>query len=353
MESKVSKVVVLAGGLSTERKISFSSGTRVCAALRERGYRAVLADPFMGLESMDEEIQAHPERLFDELPPLLPVVFDGVAPDLAGVRASRCFRSPSLFGVGVLELCRAADVVFIALHGMNGEDGRIQAVFDMLGIRYTGSGYLGAAMAMDKQITRQMVRPLGIPLPDGTYYRGLTEETAREASGELRVPCVVKTPTGGSSVGVFIVRERAQLLPALLECRKYSPDVLVEQYVAGREFTCAVLGDRALPSVEIAPRTGFYDYSNKYQPGASEEICPGRCTAEVERRMGEIALAVHEALGLRTYSRSDFIVTEADEVFFLEVNTLPGMTPTSLVPQAAAAAGISYGELCERILRDA
>nr|WP_130836461.1 D-alanine--D-alanine ligase [Lachnoclostridium sp. Marseille-P6806] len=351
------KVVVLAGGLSTERKISFSSGTKVCGALRENGHRAVLVDLFLGLENMDESIQENPETLFDELPELLPVVFDGVAPDLDAVRRSRRWQSPSLFGLGVLEICRSADIVFIALHGMNGEDGRVQAVFDMMGIPYTGSGYLGAAMAMDKMITKRMVRPLGVPTPDWQYFRGQCAENAEDIAEaiveKLSVPCVVKTPTGGSSVGVFIIKRREELVPAIRECLSYGSDLLAEQYIEGREFTCAVLEGRALPSAEIAPKTRFYDYTNKYQPGASEEICPGRCTPEVERRMGEIALAVHDALGLMTYSRSDFIVTEDNRVCFLEVNTLPGMTPTSLVPQEAAAVGISYGELCERILRDA
>ena len=351
MDKKLN-IVVLCGGLSTERKISLSSGTKICGALRERGHRAVLVDLFFGLEDMGEEIRKDPSKLFRALPELTPVVFDGIAPDLAAVRASRRLKSPSLFGEGVLEVCRMADIVFIGLHGMNGEDGRVQAAFDMMGIPYTGSGYLGAAVAMDKLMTKQLVRPMGIRLPDWKQYRHVRPEELKDIAAECALPCVVKTPTGGSSVGVYIVRDREELMPALVKCLDYGSDILVEQYIEGREFTCGVLEGRALPSVEIAPKTSFYDYSNKYQAGATEEICPGRCSAAVESEMHETALKVHEALGLRTYSRSDFIVDAEDRAWFLEVNTLPGMTPTSLVPQEAAAVGISYEDLCERIVAD-
>ncbi len=351
MDNKLN-IVVLCGGLSTERKISLSSGTKICGALRERGHRAVLVDLFLGLEDMDSGIIADPSKLFRELPELKPVVFDGIAPDLKAVRESRRLKSPSLFGEGVLEICRAADIVFIGLHGMNGEDGRVQATFDMMGIPYTGSGYLGAAMAMDKLTTKQLMKPMGIRMPDWKQYRGVGPEDVDRIASENAVPCVVKTPTGGSSVGVYIVKKEEDLKPAVAACLAYGDDILVEQYIEGREFTCGVLEGRALPSVEIAPRTSFYDYSNKYKAGATEEICPGRCSGAVENAMRETALKVHEAMGLRTYSRSDFIVDAEDRAWFLEVNTLPGMTPTSLVPQEAAAVGISYGELCERIVED-
>ena len=349
------KIVVLCGGLSTERKISFSSGTQVCRALREQGHRAVLVDMFMGLENVTDNpaaVLADPASLFDDLPALKPVVFDGKAPDLYEVQLSRKWKSPSLFGRGVVEICRAADIVFNALHGANGEDGRVQAAFDLLGIPYTGSGYLGAAMAMDKLITKQMVTGKGVRTPKWKefYCENGDIESILE---QISAPCVVKTPGGGSSVGVVIVREQSQLRPAVEECLSFSPHLLVEELIEGREFTCAVLHGRALPSVEIAPKTEFYNYENKYRAGATEEICPGRCTPEVEREMGEMALCAHETLGLRTYSRSDFIVDDNNTVWFLEINTLPGMTPTSLVPQEAEAAGISFGELCDIIIEDA
>ena len=346
------KVVVLCGGLSTERKISLATGTKVCIALRERGHQAVPADLFLGLTEYGEEAVADPSILFEKLPPVEAVKFDGQEPDLKAVALSRKPADRSLFGPGVLELCKAADIVFMALHGMNGEDGRVQAAFDLMGIPYTGSGHLGSAMAMDKILTKQMVKEQEIKTPEFTFYRNVGPEDLQEIFDDTPIPCVVKTPTGGSSVGVFIVRDEDALRDALKACLSMGSSVLIEELIEGREFTCGVLRGKALPSVEIRPLVRFYDYTNKYMAGATEEICPGRTTPEVEKRIGDTALAVHTILGLRTYSRSDFIVTDDNEVYFLEVNTLPGMTDTSLVPQEAAAVGISYGELCEMILED-
>ncbi len=347
------KIVVLCGGLSTERNISIISGTKVCGALRQKGHQAVLVDLFLGLEDMGEEVLTKPEQLFEKMPQLQPAVFNGEAPDLEAVKASRKWKDSSIFGRGVLEICKKADMVFVALHGMNGEDGRVQAAFDLMGIRYTGAGYLGAAMAMDKITTKTMVRPAGIRTPDWKEYHHVHKSQIPAIAAECQVPCVVKMPTGGSSIGVYIVRDKSELEPALLEACKYSRDILVEQYIEGKEFTNAVLLDRALPCGEIVPKVGGYDYSNKYSAGATEEICPGRLSKEAAKEMGEMALRVHKVLGLRTYSRSDFMVTEDGAIYFLEVNTLPGMTPTSLVPQEAAAVGISYEELCEMIVKDA
>ena len=350
------KIVVLCGGLSTERNISFLTGTKVCRALRTKGHQAVLVDLFMGLEDITED----PASLFENLPELASRSFDGTAPDLNEVRESRKWKSPSLFGKGVLEICTMADLVFVALHGMNGEDGRVQATFDMLGIPYTGSGYLGAAMAMDKMITKDMVKDKGVRTPAWkTFNAGAITgsddltQTAEAIAAQIEAPRVIKTPTGGSSVGVYMVSGQDGIKPAVEKCLQFGPDVLVEQMIEGREFTCGVLLDKALPSVEIVPKVDFYNYENKYKAGATEEVCPGRCTPEVERQMGEMARKVHRSLGLRTYSRSDFIVDKYDNAWFLEVNTLPGMTPTSLVPQEAAAVGISYEELCEIIVNDA
>ena len=337
------KIVVLCGGLSTERNISFLSGTKVCRALRKRGHQAVLVDLFMGLE----DVEGEPAELFKNLPPLKDLTFDGSAPDLKAVRKARKWKSPSLFGKGVLEICREADIVFVALHGMNGEDGRVQATFDMLGIPYTGSGYLGAAIAMDKMLTKEMVKDKGVRTPAWkTFNAGAitSEEDIVKSAQEIAAKI--------EAVGVYIVTSQDAVRPAVEKCLGFGPDILVEQMIEGREFTCAVLQDRALPSVEIVPKVDFYNYENKYKAGATEEICPGRCTPEVEKQMGDMALKVHNTLGLRTYSRSDFIVDKYDNAWFLEVNTLPGMTPTSLVPQEAAAVGISYEDLCEIIVND-
>ena len=304
-------IVVLCGGLSTEREISFISGTKVCGALRRKGHRAVLVDMYMGLEEMGEDVIADPGQLFDNLPELKDVSFDGLTPDLERVRSERKFKSPSLFGRGVLEICTKADVVFVALHGLNGEDGRLQATFDLLGIPYTGSGHLGAAIGMDKIMTKQMVAPQGVNTPKWNSYSGVTEAD----------------------------------IPRMM--------VLIEQFIEGREFTNAVLKGKALPSVEIVPVEGGYDYKNKYNADGADHICPGRLSDDLAKKMGEMALKVHETLELRTYSRSDFIVDANDNIYFLEVNTLPGMTPTSLVPQEAGVVGIEYDDLCQLIVEDA
>lgn len=339
-------IVVLAGGLSTERNVSLSSGAKICAALRAKGHRAALVDVFLGIP------EGLPADYFDHLPELKPVSVSRQAPDLDAVRASREGDGKSLFGPNVLELCQKADGVFLALHGECGEDGRIQAAFDLLGIPYTGSGYLGSAVAMDKSMTKTMMAAHNIRTPS---WETVTYEEADipALAARLQVPCVVKVVKGGSSIGVVIVQEQGKLEDALRSLLALDNTVVIEEYIKGREFTCGVLGDRALPSVELVPQVEFYDYESKYQPGATLEICPGRATPELEAELERTALAVHRMLGLKTYSRCDFMVDEHDVPWCMEINTLPGMTPTSLVPQEAAAVGVSYEDLCEYILMDA
>jgi D-alanine-D-alanine ligase len=340
-------IVVLCGGLSMERNVSLSSGTLICGALRKLGHRAVMVDMFYGLEDYDCE----PARLFEELPPLPEARVSEQAPDLEAVRASRKWASPSKVGKGVFELCVLADVVFLALHGACGEDGRIQAALDLMGVPYTGSGYLGSALAMDKDLTKQLVMAAGLKTPQWRvlYYK---DSQISALCGEVKLPCVVKPVDSGSSIGVAIAHSREELEKALRDNVGLGR-VIVEQYVHGREIQVGVLQNKALPSIEIIPKQGFHDYKNKYQAGAAVEICPAPVDPEVERMLGATALKVHKLLELRTYSRTDFILTEAGEIYFLEINTLPGMTPTSLVPQEAAAAGIDYNTLCQRIVDDA
>jgi len=340
-------IVVLCGGLSMERNVSISSGTLICGALRKLGHRAVMVDMFYGLEDYDVE----PARLFEMLPPLGETSVSEQAPDLEAVRRSRKWQSPSKVGKGVFELCALADVVFLALHGACGEDGRIQAALDLMGVPYTGSGYLGSAIAMDKDLTKQLVRGAGVKTPQWRllYYR---DNQIEALCGELKLPCVVKPVDSGSSIGVAIAHSREELEKALRENVGLGR-VIVEEYVAGREVQVGVLQGKALPSIEIIPHGGFYDYKNKYQAGAAEEICPAPVEPDTERMLGATALKVHKLLELQTYSRTDFILTEAGEIYFLEINTLPGMTPTSLVPQEAAAAGIDYNTLCQIIVDDA
>lgn len=340
-------IVVLCGGLSMERNVSISSSTLVCKALRKLGHRAVLVDMFYGLEDVD----IPPRELFDKLPPLGEARVDAHAPDLEAVRAARKWKSPSLVGQGVFELCALADVVFLGLHGACGEDGRIQATLDLMGVPYTGSGYLGSAIAMDKDLTKQLVMAAGVRTPQWRmlYFK---QDQIDALCGETALPCVVKPVDSGSSIGVAIAHTRQELAAALRENLGLGR-VIVEQYVHGREIQVGVLRGKPLPSIEIRPKHGFYDYQNKYQAGAAEEICPAPVDADTERLLGATALKVHKLLGLKTYSRADFILTGDGEIWFLEINTLPGMTPTSLVPQEAAAVNIDYATLCQCIVDDA
>ena len=338
------KILVLAGGLSPERNVSLSSGAMVCQALRDQGHQVALMDLFFGLDGAlsGENLYVAP----------IPEAFKRVAreaPDLEEVRAKRGDDSPSAIGPGVLEMCAGADVVYLALHGACGEDGRIQATLDLLGVPYTGSGCLGSAIAMDKDLTKRLVADQ-VKTPRWETVT-VTEETIGALVERTKLPVVVKPIASGSSIGVYIAKNEADLRNALEESRKLGGRTVIEEYVKGREIQVAVLGDRALPSIEIIPREGFYDYANKYQPGAAHEVCPSRIPKEWETAIGEAALAVFRTIGLAVYARADFIVTPDGTPYFLEINTLPGMTPTSLVPQEAEAAGINYGKLCETIIQ--
>lgn len=338
------KVLVLAGGLSPERNVSLSSGAMVCEALRKQGHQAALMDLYFGLDGAlnGENLYVAP----------IPESFKRVAreaPDLEQVKVKRGGNDPSAIGPGVLETCARADIVFLALHGACGEDGRIQAALDLLGVPYTGAGYLGSAIAMDKDLTKRLVSHM-VKTPRWETVT-VTEENIQEILQRTRLPAVVKPIASGSSIGVYIARTRTELENALAESVKLGGRTVIEEYIRGREIQVAVLGDRALPSIEIIPKEGFYNYANKYQPGAANEVCPSRIPREWERAIGDAALTVFRAIGLSVYARADFIVTSDGIPYFLEINTLPGMTPTSLVPQEAAAAGLDYGKLCEAIIQ--
>ena len=339
------KIVVLAGGLSPERNVSLSSGTMITEALRSLGHRAALVDMYFGLEDYTGPL----EDFFDQPVSEAGKKVDRAEPDLEAIRKARKWQSPSLFGKNVIELCQMADIVFLGLHGACGEDGRVQAAFDVLGIPYTGAGSLASGIAMDKDLTKRLIAGLGVETPKWvrTDY---TEKDVDRLTSTTPVPCVIKPVDSGSSIGVAIAHTKKELHAALLEGLKFGGRCVLEQYVSGREIQVGILGDTALPSIEIIPKEGFYDYANKYQPGAAEEICPSPIPEAWEKRLEQDALTVYHALGLEVYSRADFIVDEAGTPWFLEINTLPGMTPTSLVPQEAAAVGIGYGELCQKII---
>ena len=341
-------IVVLAGGLSTERDVSFQSGKRIAEALRRHGHKAVLVDSFLGLEVKDSDWDTIFER--EEEFSIEVGEIPTKEPDLAAVKRMRKESNPSFFGPNIVRICQAADIVFIALHGADGENGKLQAAFDLLGIHYTGNGSLSCALAMDKGIAKKFFNDYGVPCPQGFSIkkRGYNRETIID---HTTFPCVVKPVGGGSSVGVSIVRNLADYDAALEEAFRHEDEIIIEDYIEGREFSVGVLDGVALPVIEIIPKKGFYDYENKYKAGATDEICPADLDDETTAQMQLYAERVVAALGLTTYSRMDFIVDENGEIFCLEANTLPGMTPTSLLPQDAAAIGISYSNLCEEIIQ--
>ena len=330
------KIVVLAGGLSPERNVSLSSGAMVCEALRSKGHQTALVDLFFGMEGRDPAVDPYEAPVPQEFKKVSPQ-----APDLSEVRRSRKDQSPSAIGPGVLELCAGADVVFLALHGSCGEDGRIQAALDLLGVPYTGAGCLASAIAMDKDMTKRLVSGL-VTTPRWETVT-VTADNLEELVKNTPLPSVVKPIASGSSIGVTIAHDRAALRRGLEESMTLGGRTVLEQYIKGREIQVAVLDGKALAD--------FYDYENKYQPGAAKEVCPSEIPPEWEEKVGQAAQTVFGAIGLSVYARADFIVTEDGTPYFLEINTLPGMTPTSLVPQEAAAVGIDYETIVEVSLR--
>ncbi len=337
------KVIVLAGGTSTEREVSLVSGSMIYKALKKNGHQAVLLDVYLGYEGDTEGIF---ERDTDWAAKVGAI--NEQSPDLATVKAMRPDGDKHFFGPNVLKLCEEADVVFMALHGANGEDGKIQACFELMGISYTGTDFVSAAMAMDKAISKDLFKANDIRTPMGIRLKKGEKETEK-----VPFPCVVKATCGGSSVGVYIAENEEEYEKAKEDAFNYDAEVVIEEYIKGREFSVGVLGGKALPVIEIAPLQGFYDYKNKYQAGSTVETCPADLPADVTAKMQDMAERVFRALRLKNYARMDFMLRGEDEIFCLEANTLPGMTPTSLLPQEAAAIGMSFEELCEAILRSA
>jgi D-alanine-D-alanine ligase len=297
------KIGVLLGGLSSEREASLRTGESVLAALRERGHDAV------------------------------PVYVD--------------------HDLDVALRQEAIDVAFIALHGRMGEDGCVQGLLELLGIPYTGSDVLASALAMHKGKAKELFRLHNLPTP--AYYTLTADELADlpGAHGDFGFPCVVKPIREGSSVGVAICQSLDELVPAVERALCFDDEVLVERFIAGKEISVAILGDRALGACEIAPRAGFYDYQNKYTRGATDYFVPPRISPERYRGVLAQALRAHLALGCAGATRVDIMVSDSGNEFVLEVNTVPGLTPTSLLPKIADAAGISFGELCEMMLAGA
>lgn len=339
------KIVVLAGGISTERDVSLITGTMVYRALKAKGHEAILVDVFMGLEE-DEDLEDIFSREKDWSENI-----GGIQekdPDIAEIKAMRKDQSANVFGPHVLEVCRMADMVFLGLHGSNGEDGRIQAAFDLMGIRYTGCGYISSALAMDKGLTRKFLSMEGIPVAKGMLVK--KGDPVQENAGDIGYPCIVKPCCGGSSVGVSVANSDSEYEQALNLAFSFEDEVVVEQFIKGREFSIGLIDGKALPVIEIAPLQGFYDYKNKYQAGSTVETCPAHISGELSGKMQSYAEAAYRVLGMQSYGRIDFLTNEKEEIFCLEANTLPGMTPTSLLPQEAAVVGVDFEALCEKLI---
>jgi D-alanine-D-alanine ligase len=327
------RITVLTGGTSAERDVALASAVQVVAALRSSGHEVAVVDTARGYIPQAEEVNA------------LRGTVGAAPPPLEELHALE--RGLLLSGLGNLPVVRNAEVLFLALHGGRGEDGTIQALLEVVGVPYTGSGRLGSAMAMDKDISKQLFRMAGVPTADWI----MAPVTERQVADRLGWPVVVKPSKQGSTVGLTIVKSADELTGAIALAHRYDDEVMVERFVPGRELTVGVLEGRALPVGEIIPRHEIFDYECKYTPGMSQEVFPASIPGPTADECSRLALRAHHALKLGGYSRVDFRLTSEGAIFCLEVNTLPGMTATSLLPQAARAAGIDFPELCDQIRR--
>lgn len=326
------KIVVLMGGLSEERDVSLATGVEVAGALREAGHEVVPFDTARGPLEEDEE-EAVRESGVQRIPPPRP------GRDILETGdASALVQHPRT---------EDADLFFLALHGGAGENGTIQAFLDVIGRPYTGSGLLGCALAMDKDVSKRLFRDADIST--APWLTG--ERDAEEVAEALGLPVIVKAAGGGSSLRLIVAHDMAELKDAVEESRSFDDLVVYEAFVTGREVTVGVLGDEALPVGEIIPEHEIFDYECKYQPGMAQEIFPADLPAETVRYLQKLALRAHRVLRLEHYSRVDFMLDDRGEAWCLEANALPGMTSNSLIPKAARAAGISFPELCDTIAR--
>jgi D-alanine-D-alanine ligase len=299
------KVIVLSGGISEERDVSLVSSKEIATALAMKGYDAVLTDPadFSNYTDM--------------------VTF---------------IKSQDVY------------VVFNGLHGAAGEDGRIQALLELEQIPFTGSGFRACALAMDKLSSKLLAKEVGVSVPEYRIIQSQVGDDILHLVQEFGFPIVVKPNASGSSCGVSIIEEADQLLPAIELAMQYGQNILIEKYIEGRELTVTILEDNPLPVVEITPIDGWYDYHHKYKKGNSIYEVPAKLNETEIKKIQVKALAIHRILGCQAYSRVDFRY-DGKDFYYLESNTLPGMTPLSLTPMAAKAAGIEFGDLLERIIR--
>lgn len=326
----MTRIAVLTGGSTPERDVAFAGAAQVVAALRERGHQVSVVDTVNGALSQTGEARYLTPAVGREPPSL---------GELAALRATEL--GPALAQVAEL---READVVFLVLHGQQGEGGEIQALLTLAGIPYAGSDMLGSALALDKDLTKRLLRGAGIPTADWLTWPA----ESRLVEG-LGLPLIVKPSREGSTVGLTLVKSRADLPAAVKLAQQYDAQVVLERFLPGREFTVGVLGDAALAVGEIIPSHEIFDYECKYTPGMCREVFPAKIDPALASRLQKLALAAHRTLRLRDFSRVDFRLDAAGEPHCLEANTLPGLTRTSLLPQSAAAVGTDFGRLCQTI----
>jgi D-alanine-D-alanine ligase len=330
MVNKSLRIAVLMGGTSAERDVSLASGIRIMEALRQQGHDVVAVDTVGGVLSGEDE-----KRL------LAGVIVKTAPPDTKSlIRMNAAMQ-------GTLKALPQADVLFLALHGGQGEDGTLQALLDLTGVPYTGSGHLASALAMDKDLSKHLFRAAGVPTADWL----MAPATVDEVRAALGFPVIVKPSKQGSTVGLSIVKSPEQLQPAIDTAFEHDDEVMIEQFIAGRELTVGILGDDVLPVGEIISKNEIYDYEAKYTPGMASEEFPAKLTEAESDTVQRFAKKAFDALKLRGYARIDFRMATDGTFYCLEANTLPGMTQTSLIPQAAVAAGISFPELCDRIVQ--
>jgi D-alanine-D-alanine ligase len=325
------RVTVITGGATAERAVAFAGAAQIVTALRARNHEVYAVDTVTGLLSPEDE-----RRL----------LVDGVGAAPPAIQdLDEREREMLSDGLAVLPVIRGADVLFPCVHGGRGEGGTLQAVLDVIGVPYTGSGALGSALALDKDLSKRLFRDASVPV--AAWF--MAPVAPQDVTTALGWPVIVKPSKQGSTVGLSLVHHAKDLDAALALASRHDGEVMVEQYVPGREFTVGVLGDVPLPVGEIIPQHEIFDYECKYTPGMTQEVFPARVDTKLARQLQELALAAHRALKMGGYSRVDFRVSADGDIFCLEANSLPGMTRMSLFPQAARAAGMDYGEMCERI----
>ena len=328
------KIAVLFGGTSEERDVSIASAAQTIPALRGLGHEVFAVDTATGRLPPADERQ---------------LLASGVAPEPPSTTAMELVRGRAIaFAPGASDI-RSADVVFLALHGGAGEDGRLQAMLDLAGLAYTGSNHIASAAAMDKDLSKRLFRSAGVPTADWI----MAPAAAADIESALGWPVVVKPSKQGSTVGLTVVRHAADLAAAITVAGSFDDEVMVEKFIAGREFTVGVLDGAALPVGEIISPGEVFDYQAKYQVGGAREVFPADLPESESKQLQEYALRAHRVLKLGAYSRVDFRRDTNGGFWCLEANSLPGMTATSLLPQAAKVAGISFPELLERICKGA